>query len=98
MDAVDPDITEAGEGSLRRTPGVIDVDSVRLRWVGHRMIADAAITVDENLDLAAAHKITHEAERQMLHAVPKLSAVTIHVGPQASGAAKRAGTGAQPYS
>jgi hypothetical protein len=26
-------------------PGIIDVDRVRMRWVGHRLVADAAIRV-----------------------------------------------------
>ena len=81
MDAVDPDITETAERSLRATPGVVGVNSVRLRWMGHRIIADAAITVDRDLGLTDAHRIAHEAEHEMLHSVSKLSTVTIHVGP-----------------
>ena len=41
MDAVDPALVTATEHSLQHTPGVIDVETVRLRWVGHRVRAEA---------------------------------------------------------
>jgi divalent metal cation (Fe/Co/Zn/Cd) transporter len=40
--------------------------------------------VDEGLDLVAAHDIATDAHHRLLHEIPKLAAVTIHVSPQAS--------------
>ena len=56
---------------------------MRLRWIGHRISADAGLVVSVELGLAAAHAIAHDAEHRMLHRVPKLSEVTIHVCPSA---------------
>jgi cation diffusion facilitator family transporter len=81
MDAVDPDLTDAAHTSLEATPGVIDVESVRLRWVGHRVRAEAGIVVDHRLDLVAAHDIANEAHHRLLHEVPMLVDVTVHVSP-----------------
>ena len=36
MDAVDPELVDTAEAALRDTPGVHDVESLRLRWIGHR--------------------------------------------------------------
>jgi hypothetical protein len=36
MDPVDPEMVEAAEASLRAVPGVQDVESLRLRWIGCR--------------------------------------------------------------
>jgi divalent metal cation (Fe/Co/Zn/Cd) transporter len=36
MDAVDPDLVDAAEAAVRDVPGVRSVDSVQLRWIGHR--------------------------------------------------------------
>jgi len=83
MDAVDPALTAEATTTLRRTPGVIDTEHVRLRWIGHRIVADAGIVVDQHLDLVAAHDIATNAHHRLLHEIPKLAAVTIHVSPQA---------------
>ena len=82
MDAIDPAVTEAAGRTLLNSPGVAGVERVRLRWSGHRMLADASITVDPTLGVIAAHDIANEAHRRLLHQVPKLADVTIHVSPE----------------
>jgi cation diffusion facilitator family transporter len=84
MDAVDPALTSAAEDAVGSTPGVLDVEHVRLRWIGHRISADAGIVVAETLDLVAAHDIANHAQHRMLHEVPKLTDVTIHVSPSST--------------
>jgi len=87
MDAVDPQLTETAEASLRSTPGVLAVEELRLRWIGHRVRAETGIVVDDNLGIVDAHAIATEAHHRLLHDVPKLVAATVHVSPQ-----DRAGT------
>src|ERR1700754_1280942 len=36
MDAVDPGLIDAAETALAAEPGVLDVRSVRMRWIGHQ--------------------------------------------------------------
>jgi len=67
------------------TPGVVTVERVRLRWIGHRISADAGIVVDATLNAVAAHDIANEAQHRLLHGVPKLSDVTIHISPESVG-------------
>jgi cation diffusion facilitator family transporter len=81
MDAVDPVLTETAEAVVRATPGVVDLEHVRLRWIGHRIVADAGVVVPADLDLVSAHDIANEAHHRLLHQVPRLSGVTIHVSP-----------------
>ena len=81
MDAVDPALTDEAVESLRGTPGVVGVDNVRLRWVGHRLRAEVGIEVDPRLDLMASHEIANEAHHRLLHRVPKLVDATVHVSP-----------------
>jgi cation diffusion facilitator family transporter len=87
MDAVDPELTETAEASLRSTPGVLAVEELRLRWIGHRVRAETGIVVDDNLGIVDAHAIATEAHHRLLHDVPKLVAATVHVSPR-----ERAGT------
>lgn len=81
MDAVDPDLVTAAEQSLASTPGVVAVEGVRLRWVGHRVRAEAGVTVDPALDVVAGHAIAIEAHHRLMHQLPKLVEATVHVSP-----------------
>ncbi|MBU2668941.1 cation diffusion facilitator family transporter [Actinoplanes bogorensis] len=85
MDRVDPALVDQAECELRTVPGVRDVTGVRLRWVGHRLQAEAGIVVDEKLTVVAAHEITADAEHRLKHRVPRLTTVTMHVDPATPG-------------
>jgi cation diffusion facilitator family transporter len=91
MDAVDPALVDRAENCLRATPGVRDVEALRLRWIGHRMRAEAAVVVDAGLDLVSAHAIAADAHHRLLHGVPRLDGATVHVSPSgATGLAQHA--------
>jgi cation diffusion facilitator family transporter len=81
LDGVDPAIVDTAERTLAGQPGVCAVRSVRMRWIGHRLHADAELDVDPTLNLAQAHRIAHEAEHGLTHAVPKLTTALIHAYP-----------------
>ena len=81
MDAVDPDLVDSAEASIRSTPGVLDVENLRLRWIGHRIRAESGIVVDAGLGIIDAHAIAVLAHHRLLHDVPKLADATVHVSP-----------------
>jgi cation diffusion facilitator family transporter len=81
MDRVDPTIVERAERELRAVPGIHDVSALRMRWIGHRLHAEAGIVVDSRLTLIAAHEIAADAEHQLTHRVPRLTGATVHVDP-----------------
>ena len=81
MDGVDPTLIDTAEAALAARPGVRSVRSVRMRWIGHRLHADAELDIDPALSLAAAHQIAHESEHDLIHAVPKLTTAMIHAYP-----------------
>jgi cation diffusion facilitator family transporter len=81
MDAIDPALLERAEIAARAVSGVQSVDAVRARWIGHTIYGEGWITADRDLTLAAAHEIAEQARHAMLHAVPKLADVAIHVDP-----------------
>ena len=83
MDAVDPHLVDQAEEIIGATPGVIEVGVVRLRWHGHKLLADASITVDSTTSLIDAHQISHQVEHNLIHGVRRLSAATIHAEPLA---------------
>ena len=93
MDAVDPELTDAGRAALLQTPGVRGVEELRLRWTGHRLRGEAGVLVDPDLDLRSAHAIAHDAEDRLRRDVPRLHSVTVHVSPGAVVPATATGAG-----
>lgn len=83
MDAVDPRLIDTAEAALAAEPGVTAVRSVRMRWLGHRLHADAELDIDPDTSLHEAHRIAHQAEHTLTHAVPKLSSALVHAYPTA---------------
>jgi cation diffusion facilitator family transporter len=81
MDAVDPELVDTAEASLATRPGVRSVRSIRMRWIGHRLHADAELDIDPNTSLEDAHRIAHDAEHQLTHAVPRLDSALVHAYP-----------------
>jgi len=81
LDGVDPQLVGDLERSLSGTPGVCGVGRLRVRWVGHSLQADCEITADDGLTLVQAHRLAHDAEHRLLHAVPRLAGAIVHVHP-----------------
>lgn len=78
MDSVDPRLVDAAEAALREVDGVLDVGAVRMRWIGHTLRAEADIVVDSHLTVVQAHQRAVAAEHALIHAVPRLTAATVH--------------------
>lgn len=91
MDGVDPHLVDAAETALAAEPGVTGVRSVRMRWIGHRLHAEAELDIDPTTSVADAHRIAHEAEHTLTHAVPKLSSALVHAYPADAGHCTRPG-------
>ncbi|TSD93775.1 cation transporter [Skermania sp. ID1734] len=90
MDGVEPELVDTAENVLAAQPGVVGVRSVRMRWIGHRLRADAELDIDPQVSLGEGHRIAHDAEHALTHAVSKLDYVLVHAYPahnEAGGAA-----------
>jgi cation diffusion facilitator family transporter len=81
MDGVDPELVDRVERVLTETEGVEAVESVRIRWIGHELRAEAEILSDCELSLAEAHDIAEHARHHLLHDVPKLADALVHSSP-----------------
>ena len=81
MDAVDPGLVEHAEEVLSHVEGVQRVGSLRLRWIGHSLHAEADLVVDQDLTVARGHSIAEAARHSLLEQVPRLTSATIHTDP-----------------
>ncbi len=86
MDAVDPALVDTAEATLRETPGVVGVGTVRLRWIGHALRAECEITVDAGISVTGGHAIAVEAEHRLIHAIPRLTGAIVHADPAGAAA------------
>ncbi|MFI9285561.1 cation diffusion facilitator family transporter [Streptomyces werraensis] len=78
MDSVDPELVATAHDTLRAVDGVLGTGQVRIRWIGHALRAEADIVVDARLTVVEAHRIAVAAEHALIHAVPRLTAATVH--------------------
>lgn len=85
MDAVEPQLMIAVRSALNSTQGVRSVTSLRLRWVGHDLFAEANLTANDTLTMTQAHDIAHRAEDSLGAALPRLAEATMHVSPVREG-------------
>ena len=82
LDGFDPEVNEEITRALNQAPGVRDITEVRLRWSGHQLHAEVNLCVDDRLSVTEGHAIAVEARQLLLHALPYLSSVNIHVDPE----------------
>ena len=52
-----------------------------MRWLGHRLHADAELDIDPATSITDARRIAHDAEHTLTHAVPKLCSALVHAYP-----------------
>jgi cation diffusion facilitator family transporter len=81
IDGVDPTFVEQIRSTAKKVMGVLDITEVRIRWLGHRLFADANIAVESNLPVDQAHEIAGRVRHELLHDLHFLSDVIIHVDP-----------------
>ncbi len=81
MDGIEPELVEAAETTLADVPGVTRVRSVRMRWIGHEIRAEAELDVEASTSLLDAHAVAHRAEAELVRTTPKLRSAVVHAYP-----------------
>jgi len=85
LDGTDPSTIPLLESVAAAVEGVEHVTSAKARWTGHALNAELEIQVAPDLTVQRAHRIAEEVEHELLHAVPQLRGVTVHVDPHDHG-------------
>jgi len=81
MYAVDPALVDTVVHTARGVPGVVKLDNVRVRWIGHTLQTELSITVDEDRSTRESYRITDEVRHALLHALPRLSRANVLIEP-----------------
>jgi cation diffusion facilitator family transporter len=85
LDGVDPETLETIGRAARHVPRVEEVTDLRARWIGHRLHAEVSITVPGGLSVGDGHDIAKEVRHRLLHHLPHLGRVMVHVDPYGQG-------------
>ncbi len=76
MDGIEPELLDRAEHALEHVPEVTGIESVRLRWVGHRLNGDASIYVHD-LPLTDANQVATAAQESVKRHLPNIDDITI---------------------
>ena len=82
MDAVDPEIPEAIERAASRVSGIEVVESVRARWVGHRLHSEVRVLIPPETRLSEVPEIEGRMREAARREVPKLDRLVVEVAPR----------------
>lgn len=80
-DAVEPGVVDSIEHAAATVAGVGAPHDVRVRWLGHRLVTELHVTVNEDLPTHQSHQLAEEVEVALRKAQPRLSQVVVHVDP-----------------
>ena len=81
LDGVEPEVPDEVRSVAAATDGVQEVAEVRVRWLGHKMLAEVNISVDADISVEAGHDIAEDVHHRLLHQLKYLSNATVHVDP-----------------
>ena len=81
MDSVEPEIVEGIEQATRGVPRVEGIESVRARWVGHRVQGEVAIRVPRDLSIAEVAHVKENLYAAAKRSLPKLEHLAIETQP-----------------
>ena len=81
MDAVDPAIVDRVGHKAGHTPGVQAVAVTKVRWLGHRLVADITIDVDPANTVDQGHQVATATHQRLTDHVAHVDDVNVHVHP-----------------
>jgi cation diffusion facilitator family transporter len=81
LDGTDETTLALIEAVAGAVPGVEHVTEAKARWSGHRLLAELNVAVEPTLTVDRGHAIADHVHRSLLHEVPRLAEVMVHVDP-----------------
>jgi len=81
LDAVDPAIVTQIEELAEHAPGVASIGRVQARWAGRSLYVTLTVAADGNQSLDDAHAIAEAVAHHILHEVPGVAQVDVHIDP-----------------
>ena len=77
LDGVDPGVTAELRHAIEHVPGIRGIDNIQTRWIGHRLHAQADISVDENMPVHEANALAGRLRAEAMQHLPALAALRV---------------------
>lgn len=84
LDGVEPAVLEQVQHSVEHVVKPEVIQSLRARWLGHRLQVEVAIAVAPTLSIAAGHEIALRVEAQLHEHLPFLKHVAVQIQPDST--------------
>ena len=81
LDGVEPEVIDEIRVVLDATDGVKEVTEIRVRWLGHSLLAEVNVAVSPDLSVEKGHEIAQSVHHRLLDNLQYLSNATVHVDP-----------------
>lgn len=78
LDGVDAEVTAELRHTIERVPGILGIEDVRTRWMGHRLHAEADIRVNGTLTVADGMQLKRKLRSTAVSHLPAL--VSLRIG------------------
>jgi cation diffusion facilitator family transporter len=82
LDGAEPEVLDEVLSVSAGTDGVRGVSGERVRWLGHRLVAEVTVAVDPRISVSDGHHIAQDVDHNLMHRLPYLSNATVHVYPE----------------
>jgi cation diffusion facilitator family transporter len=79
LDGIDPGLVDAVRTEAGRVPGVLDVEDVRARWLGHVVRGELTVTIDGERSAREATAIGDAVRDRVTHYVDHVANVVVEV-------------------
>ncbi|WP_225907384.1 cation diffusion facilitator family transporter [Leptolyngbya sp. BL0902] len=77
LDGVEPEFLEAVDHALDHVPAVQGSETLKARWLGHRLYVELDVALDPELSLAASQTVVTEVETALKQQLPYLGWVRV---------------------
>lgn len=91
LDGVDPSIADEIRVRASEVSGIEEVGDIKARWLGHRLHAEIALSIDQSLPLAEVNRIASRLEGELLAHMPALAAINFRFAGMGEEAAETGG-------
>jgi cation diffusion facilitator family transporter len=81
LDAVDPALIDRIVHATSHVDGVVSVGRIQARWAGRALYVIVTVAVDGALSLGDAHDVSERVHHAILHEVPGVAQVDVHLDP-----------------
>ena len=72
---------EHAEAALRNNQSVRQIETLRMRWVGHRLHLEGRVRVDPDLEFARTHEIRRQINRDLVRKIPHMAEISVAFAP-----------------